>query len=589
MSGLRFVFQMGLRGLVCVLLVTGCVRKANVNAEGFGGGGQVDSAVLRIASYLEQAKERGVPHSLCKPVAQCEKQVSPRQCYVVNSYGGNEAKSARCRNFLSQHIDQYINIAKSTPIIVVNEPIYMNMPNGEKRSVDAMVPQGRREVWVRESVLAGGDIQDLQALLVHEYSHLIEENGRRFGDFDSIGEFDEARFFFDFIGGGIVVDQVVGDNPYRREVLKDSPLVYLSLDDRLGSKNALDVSGNNLKGTFIGDLSFEQPTLPRFGASVEFLPSSSIRIDLPQFPTSPVTIEFWFKLRTYNRDYASIVMFAGGPRLVIKDNVMGFSTGAGHVVGSDVSNLDNRWVHIAAKFDNVDWTKNELYIDGIRRVFDHTIGTAVPFANPVETLIIVNGVGAPMGMDLIASYDELAVHASPLSGERIKAHFAKTETQPAQPVSDIGIIGQIEDVGTIAAFDEFTCYGFAQNTCIYEIGVSTLNSVSNFIGSVSVPVEFAGKNKKQGFKFNNLEVGKRYDFTVFPFVVTEETPYFAALGEGEGTVVMNPVKTFPNQYYPGRWHIAFVADKPTVTLLLYNQSTTGSNYMVFDAFSLLPP
>ena len=89
---------------------------------------------------------------------------------------------------------------------------------------------------------------------------------------------------------------------YDSTVLADSPTIYYKLDEALGT-TAVDSSGNGKDGTYVGPVTFQQPSLilsEPAGYSTLFDNSGDTPgqyVNTPNFnPAAAITLEMWLKL-----------------------------------------------------------------------------------------------------------------------------------------------------------------------------------------------------------------------------------------------------------------------------------------------------
>jgi len=85
------------------------------------------------------------------------------------------------------------------------------------------------------------------------------------------------------------------------------------------------------------------------------------------------TVAFWMY---WNGTNADMPFGFTSYDLYLVSGAFGFNHGCGDVWGVSSTGLANRWVHVAAVFYNNDYTKEQLYLDGVPQTLSQRVGTS---------------------------------------------------------------------------------------------------------------------------------------------------------------------------------------------------------------------
>jgi hypothetical protein len=207
---------------------------------------------------------------------------------------------------------------------------------------------------------------------------------------------------------------------YSSEVLADSPLIYWTLNDALGSTTVADSSGNGNTGTVSGTWNFNQPVqmTPDSVSASTATGAGSLISPTIAFGASDVMVEMWI-----NIDAAQVYMpFSFGVNyldMYLNAGRIGFNTGSGDQFGCTITSGLH---HIVALVPNNKSTTNgKIYIDGALKALSGGSNTAPSLAS---TYFKVSGWTAGGLLIPAGTYvDEVAVYGSELSAARVTAHY----------------------------------------------------------------------------------------------------------------------------------------------------------------------
>jgi hypothetical protein len=140
-------------------------------------------------------------------------------------------------------------------------------------------------------------------------------------------------------------------------------------------------------------------------------------------------------------------------------------------------------------------------------------------------------------------------------------------------------LGYLERTGTAADALEFNSVA---DTAQADVLQRDLAGIRPWMGISPV----SPGPKRQRLYVSRAQPGQVYTFTIYPAYVTGYATYRAALVQGTGAVADGATKPFAS---PGAgatkdpWRITVVPDSTSFTLELSNPSTSGANYLYFDA------
>lgn len=262
--------------------------------------------------------------------------------------------------------------------------------------------------------------------------------------------------------GSSVVQSTIGNvaitdtNPYNTEVLTDSPLIYLPLNDPSGT-TATALTGSS--GTYVGS-----PTLNAAGPSSRIpyavsFDGSNDCVTLPNLAftgsTSPQTIEFWAKTGATINSATTVLgpfikdtspnggIYLGSATSLLTNEVVTVipTSGVDERTGWSGLTLSFGWHHYVLTFSGTQngWT---LYIDGVSvgtkisnlggsRGF--TSGSTFTLGRLASTFYALTGIAA------FACYD------SQLSASRVAAHYNASLAGPPV-VSSVKALWWADDI-----------------------------------------------------------------------------------------------------------------------------------------------
>lgn len=273
--------------------------------------------------------------------------------------------------------------------------------------------------------------------------------------------------------------------PYPATVLKDAPTGYYRLNDPTGSTVAIDSSGNNNPGSYVGTLTFGV-TSPIQDSTAKAItdPSASngIQTTVATPGTGPFSVEFWIN--------------GAPPAGIASQDVAGaaftYSSGGGGSLRFTVPGISNAsispalgggvWHHVVGTWDG---TTSKVYVD---TVLGGTTGTGTETSRSSVPWSL--GVGSNIG----ASYTELAIYnGTALSTARVSAHYAAGLTAWANDLSGTRI-GRVLDAVGVAAGDRSL-----------DAGLSTIQALTTGAGALSLCQDVS--NTENGLFFENPSGG----------------------------------------------------------------------------------
>ncbi len=222
--------------------------------------------------------------------------------------------------------------------------------------------------------------------------------------------------------------QAVVKNLYQASVLEDSPVAYYRLEETNGSTVAVDISGNNLNGTYVnfgntlgqaGSLTANSPsTSVYFDGSNDYIQLNNLGLDTSA--GAKTTVEFW--MRWDGKDNSMPFGFTSYD-LYFTGGRFGFNTGNGDLLGISSSGLANQWVHVTAVFHNgtPSATNNELYINGVKQNLTQMLGT--PGSRTVTTNARIGIWNNDVNYMFRGNLDEFAIYNRTLSSSEILQHY----------------------------------------------------------------------------------------------------------------------------------------------------------------------
>lgn len=225
---------------------------------------------------------------------------------------------------------------------------------------------------------------------------------------------------------------------YSDEVLADSPLIYLKLQETSGT-TATDDSGNSHAGTYAGTPALNQTTVMPSGTGSVQLNSTAKRVAVANgswMNTSAFTAEAWIRLTTAGTSYQNIMNrdFTSANRgwnlYYTNGKLNAFVSASGNPsdhFGSTVLTAGNDY-HCAMTSDG---TTVRLYLNGVLdKTF--TVGAGAVSTNDLMIGASIAGSfgGGTFNFSLNGNVDHAAYYGTALSATRIAAHYAAASVGP---------------------------------------------------------------------------------------------------------------------------------------------------------------
>lgn len=166
--------------------------------------------------------------------------------------------------------------------------------------------------------------------------------------------------------------------------------------------------------------------------------------------------------------------------------------------------------------------------------------------------------------------------------------------------SNIITIGQKEGVRSSEAWDEFTT---SDARASYQVGQQGLAGMRDWIGHSDCESCGRGTPKSQTLIINTPVRGE-YQLTIYPAFISAEDTYMASLSmpsdrsqndliSRNDLISSGATKRYPARLYnvseEDKWVIRFTSAGATSHITLYNQATSDSHYLYFDAMELQSP
>jgi hypothetical protein len=271
-----------------------------------------------------------------------------------------------------------------------------------------------------------GNLNNQQALTIGRAATQLADGLRYFN-----GTIDEVGFWTSALSAQRIAAHYTkgsGANSYALEVIKDSPIYFLRMNDLSASSVAMDYSGAIRNGSYVGSPTKEATGLLNDGTAVT-LNGSSQYVSIAASSAANVTdfsIEIWYKGTgtgyLVNRDETGStkvwdVVIGGGGNLSFI-NWDGLAGSPQSLAGTAIVN-DNLAHHIVCVKSGLTVS---IYVDGAVDATT-TLGTTPPTsASPAINI----GRRANGSTSFVTgTIDDFAFYGSALSAGRIAAHYAQ--------------------------------------------------------------------------------------------------------------------------------------------------------------------
>jgi hypothetical protein len=240
----------------------------------------------------------------------------------------------------------------------------------------------------------------------------------------------------------IVVDT---STPYPQAVLADNPLLYYRFEEPPTVSTAYDSSTNGYNGLYYTDLSHADSATPSLGSSAVFHgdanPGAVLCHGIP-FLRTQFSVEAWAYLNSWNTNtdirgkYGISSIFSAGESAqgsflmgAVNSNIFQFSVAnalsdSGGLSDFQVTNnsyTTGKWFHLVAVYD-LDNAMFNFYVNG------SLVDSITLFDGPAAAIIYPT-VGAWWSSNnlfyrfLDGRVDELAIYGTPLTADRVAAHY----------------------------------------------------------------------------------------------------------------------------------------------------------------------
>lgn len=215
---------------------------------------------------------------------------------------------------------------------------------------------------------------------------------------------------------------------YQSEVLADSPIVYLELNDTSGTA-AVDQGSHAVNGTYQNGVTLNQTGLT--GMAAAQFDGSDDFVDVPDHADLDITGDLTLEMLVYPTSFANYRMLITkvngdtGPYqwlLRTGDGIPEFRFGAQVIPGTAAPSL-NSWNHMAVTRIGTAVTH---YLNGATNGTGTTSGSVAANAEPLRI-----GKRSENNYYFIGKLMEAAVYGSGLSGARISAHYAAAPWPPS--------------------------------------------------------------------------------------------------------------------------------------------------------------
>lgn len=200
--------------------------------------------------------------------------------------------------------------------------------------------------------------------------------------------------------------------------------------DEAGGSTALDSSGNDLQGTYLGaaDLPAASTNVPVFElanpASRAFVAAQRHQVRLASMPAllrpaNGVTLSAWFRTRFVDVGGYSLIANGGDGYFIVIDQsrvwlARGVTGGTWVYCSPAIANhLDGNWHHVAGVLDE---SGMRLYFDGVERCSNQR-GDPLVYDGALGVLVARRGVQQPQQFD--GNIDDLRIYTRVLTAAQI--------------------------------------------------------------------------------------------------------------------------------------------------------------------------
>jgi hypothetical protein len=282
----------------------------------------------------------------------------------------------------------------------------------------------------------------------------VGRHGNGNGAYDFDGNIDDVRIYNRALSTAEIAAL------YQPPVAQGGLKLHWKFDETdVNTTTALDASGNNYNGTYIGATTFPAPSaeVPNLGVGVSN-PSSrlftrasqhAVRLQAmpaPLKPANDVTVTAWFKSSSADTMGAELVSAGDNYVLRIRSNQVEFSkrltSGTSVCVGTATNNLNNAWHHVAGVNTAAGL---KVYFDGA----DVTPGTctnveAIQYNSGSNDLFVGRHGNGSNEFDFDGNIDDVRIYDRALSGAEIAALY-----QPPPVASGLALHWKFDETDAV--------------------------------------------------------------------------------------------------------------------------------------------
>jgi hypothetical protein len=440
-------------GLVGLSLAACSKSSTSLDAQAFGGGGNLEAVRQDLIAKVNDYAANGVPASFCRAYASCPEKVPGGTLANSNLYYGTDGTAcdrvaavndaldqiAICQGFLKDNLLAYQQAVTSVSPKPVPGPLTIPDPNSPQSPpwiVYARVTDDG-ELEVDEDVALKASDVDLFALLAHEYGHLftVKALGQRLGDFGRYPGYRGVGLqLLDLLSAAMAVD---GRDAYGTAVFNAGPLAYFRFDDLYGSSVAWDSSGNgNHAWVNDGVTLGASGAIPGGGTAVQIdtaaAGTGALQASVPGIgpATRTMSVEFWANFPASYTAAPTLFRFSN-LAFTVADDTLGFTAGQG-MIGVESTNIASQWIHVVAEVGNGSLGTSQVFINGAE--LPTWVRWGVLESTTLDSILHI-GAGTSGGPSI--ALDELAIYDRALSADEVAAHYATVwTTSPARSVAN---------------------------------------------------------------------------------------------------------------------------------------------------------